>query len=208
MECRRLTVLARAAIRGSEWLNDAPWIVDGGYHWISSDPVPLGSVLVVVQPYPFMRQLLILGGAVGPSFFIALFLIEGATRRSYDSFRQPVSTLALGDRGWIQRSSFVVTGALTLGFVASFWMAPTGLFGMQWVAFLLGLYSFGLVGSGVFVTDPIGGYPLGAPVASPPAGKGFLHGLFSLVVFVPLFAACLVASGVFALVGMAGWAAY
>ncbi len=76
-------------------------------------------MLAVVQPYRFVSQLLILGGAVGPPFFVALFLIEGATRRGYDSLRQPVSALASGDGGWMQRTGFVVTGALTLGFVVA-----------------------------------------------------------------------------------------
>ncbi len=165
-------------------------------------------MVAVVQPYASVSQLLILAGAVGPSFFIALFLIEGATRRGYDSLRQPVSALALGDRGWIQRAGFIVTGALTLGFAAALWVAPTSPVGMQSVAFLLGLYSVGLVGSGVFVTDPIGGYPPGAPVPPQPSLTGLLHGLFSLLVFLPLFAACLVAGGLFAWAGLAAWAAY
>jgi Protein of unknown function (DUF998) len=151
---------------------------------------------------------MIVGGAVGPSFFVALFLIEGATRHGYDSLRQPVSALALGDGGWVQRTGFVVAGALSLGFAATLWMAPTSLVGMRWVAFLLGLYSVGLVGSGVFVTDPVGGYPPGTPVPSQPSVTGLLHGLFSLLVFVPLFAACLAAAGLYAGAGLAAWSAY
>jgi Protein of unknown function (DUF998) len=153
-------------------------------------------------------KLLILGGVIGPAFFVILFLIEGATRRGYDVLRQPVSALALGDGGWLQQAGFVVAGVLTLGFVVSLWVAPGSPDGMRWVTGLLGLYSVGLIGAGVFVTDPVGGYPPGAPVPSQPSVTGLLHGLFSLLVFVPLCAACLVSAAVFAWAGVAGWAVY
>jgi Protein of unknown function (DUF998) len=155
-----------------------------------------------------VSQLLILGGAIGPVFFVVVFLIEGATRHGYGALRQPVSALALGHGGWMQRASFIVTGALTLGFVAGLWVAPTDLGGMRWIASLLGVYSVGLIGSGVFVTDPVGGYPPGIPAPSQPSVTGLLHGLFSLLVFLSLFVACLVAAGLFAWAGAVGWAAY
>lgn len=186
---------------------------DGPPSLDAPEPLPkpgqLGrQVLAGVRPYTFVNRLLILAGAIGPAFFIVLFLIEGATRRGYDAFRQPVSALALGDGGWVQRAGFVVTGALTLGFAAGLWAEPRNVGGMRWVACVIGLYAVGLVGSGIFVTDPVGGYPPGIPAPSRPSVEGLLHGLFSLLVFVSVFAACLVAAGLFVSVGSAGWAAY
>jgi len=151
---------------------------------------------------------LLLAGVIGPAFFVVLFLIEGAARRGYDALRQPVSALALGQGGWTQKAGFVVTGALMLGFVVGLWAAPAGVSGMRWVAGILALFSIGLIGSGVFVTDPIGGYPPGTPAPSQPSVTGLLHGLFSLLVFVPLFVACLVAAALDASAGAPGWAAY
>ena len=155
-----------------------------------------------------MSQQLVLGGVVGPVFFVVLFLIEGATRRGYDALRQPVSTLALGHGGWMQRISFVLTGALTLGFSSSLLAESIGPSGLRWVAALLVLYSVGLVGAGVFVTDPIGGYPPGTEMPSQPSVTGSLHGLFSLLVFLPLFFACIVAAAAYASAESFGLAVY
>ena len=46
--------------------------------------------------------------------FAATFLAEGAVRESYQPLRHPVSSLALGPRGWIQAVNFAVTGVLCL----------------------------------------------------------------------------------------------
>ncbi len=58
-------------------------------------------------------RLLACGAVAGP-LFVAVFTAEGATRKSYDAMREPVSALALGDRGWMQRANFVGTGGLML----------------------------------------------------------------------------------------------
>lgn len=47
------------------------------------------------------RALLACGAIAGP-LFIAVFLIAGATRADYDPLRHHISTLAIGDLGWIQ----------------------------------------------------------------------------------------------------------
>ena len=59
------------------------------------------------------RGLLRCGLAAGPAF-VAAFLVEGAVRDDYRPLRHPVSSLALGPRGWIQTGNFAVTGALFL----------------------------------------------------------------------------------------------
>jgi hypothetical protein len=60
---------------------------------------------------------LLLGGLVGPPLFVAVALIEGATRPGYDPIRHPLSLLALGEWGWIQSTNFVGLGALAVAFV-------------------------------------------------------------------------------------------
>jgi hypothetical protein len=59
------------------------------------------------------KALLVCGAIAGPLFVVGL-LFEGATRANYDPLRHPVSSLALGDYGWVQSANFVVTGLLTL----------------------------------------------------------------------------------------------
>lgn len=59
------------------------------------------------------RRLLRCGMWAGP-VFTAAFVAEGAVRDGYRPLRHPVSSLALGPRGWIQTLNFAVTGVLTL----------------------------------------------------------------------------------------------
>lgn len=63
------------------------------------------------------RRLLRCGVAAGP-LFIGTFLVEGAARPDYSQLRHPVSSLALGPRGWMQTANFALAGALCLGFAA------------------------------------------------------------------------------------------
>ncbi|WP_428967097.1 DUF998 domain-containing protein [Micromonospora fluostatini] len=48
----------------------------------------------------------------GSALFVLVFLVDGATRPGYDARQHPVSATALGRRGWVQTSSFVVNGLL------------------------------------------------------------------------------------------------
>jgi len=57
-------------------------------------------------------------GVIGPALFVAAFLAQGAVRPYYDPLRHPVSSLAIGDMGWVQCANFVVAGALLLGAIA------------------------------------------------------------------------------------------
>src|SRR4051794_21435385 len=64
---------------------------------------------------PAVRRLLTCGAVAGP-LFVVVFLAEGATRAGYDPLRHPVSSLALGDGGWMQTVNFLVAGSLSLAF--------------------------------------------------------------------------------------------
>lgn len=141
-------------------------------------------------------------GAVGGPLFIAVFTLEGARREGYDPLREPVSALALGERGWIQRTNFIVTGMLMLACSRGLGRLPAeSPAASRWGARLVGLYAIGLVGAGVFVTDPI---EYGAREQDGPAGpsqRGVLHGLFSLQVFAALGAAAFAYAARFARTG-------
>src|ERR1700735_253087 len=68
------------------------------------------------------RGMLSCGVAAGP-LFVTAFLIQGATREGYRPSRHPVSSLALGPRGWVQAANFAVTGTLVLAGAAGLWRA-------------------------------------------------------------------------------------
>jgi hypothetical protein len=51
---------------------------------------------------------------MGGPVFAATFMAEEAVRGGYRPLRHPVSSLALGPRGWTQTANFAVTGVLCL----------------------------------------------------------------------------------------------
>jgi hypothetical protein len=61
---------------------------------------------------PCKRSARILCGAVAGPLFVTAFTAIGAARRGYDWRRHPVSSLAIGPRGWQQRANFIVAGIL------------------------------------------------------------------------------------------------
>ena len=109
------------------------------------------------------KKTLILCGAIACPLFIIVVLIEGAIRPNYNSFIFPLSSLSIGDTGWIQISNFIFTGILLVAFS----------FGLKKVCnsnneksrgpILISLVGIGLIGAGVFSTDPIFGYPTDKP---------------------------------------------
>ncbi|MGD0438693.1 MAG: DUF998 domain-containing protein [Bryobacteraceae bacterium] len=128
-------------------------------------------------------------------------------RSGYDELRRPVSALALGERGWIQRTNFVVTGILMLACAFGLHLALVAYGRSFWGPFLIGLYAVGLIGAGIFATD-VTGMPSKAPAPQQRDFRGALHDLFSLVVFASLFVACFVFPHQFAVSGSWGWRLY
>ena len=63
----------------------------------------------VIPNLPDMKKLL-LAGAIGPLVFIAVSLLEGATRPGYSAWRHYVSQLATGEFGWMQVINFLICG--------------------------------------------------------------------------------------------------
>ena len=154
-------------------------------------------------------RLLLACGAIGPLLFIVVFLIEGATRSDYNPLRYPVSSLSIGNLGWIQAANFLMVGLLLIAFAIGLRRALRASRGGVWGPLLIGLVGLGLFGAGIFTTDPIFGYPSSAPlVLAQYSFHGHLHDLFSLLFFVGLPAACFVFCRRFATLGERGWAVY
>jgi hypothetical membrane protein len=102
------------------------------------------------------RGLLRCGIWAGP-VFTATFLAEGAAREGYDPLRHPVSSLALGPRGWLQTANFAVTGVLCLAAAAGLRRTADRLAGCRAGPVMVAAAGAGLIGSAVFRTDPVGG---------------------------------------------------
>lgn len=135
---------------------------------------------------------LLWAGAAAPVLFVLTFLVDGATRPGYSPRRHPVSALALGPRGWVQTTSFVVCGLLV---VAGALVLPAVL-GTWWVTVPLVVFGLALVASGVYPMDPMRGYPPGTPDATPTehSRRHHRHDVAGAVVFTALPAAALVAA--------------
>lgn len=151
-------------------------------------------------------------GVIASPLFIVVFLIEGVARGGgYDSLRHPISSLSIGDLGWIQRASFIITGLLVL----AFWIGlrrvlpgPSGLV-WGWGPLLIALLGIGLIGAGIFVTDPLNGYPPGTPlIPTERTTHGILHDLFGIPFFLGLPITCFVFARLFGRWGERSWAAY
>jgi hypothetical protein len=161
------------------------------------------------HPTAMTRALLACGVVAGPLFTLG-WVVEGATRADYNPVRHPVSSLALGAYGWTQVANFLVAGILSVAFAVGLWRALRPWGGSTWGPVLIGAYGIGLMGAGVFPTDPVSGYPPGTPdqlveYSSVPA---LLHDLFSTPVFVGLPIACFVFVRRFSRWGRRGWAIY
>ena len=159
---------------------------------------------------PFPVRVMLACGVIGPLFFIIVFLIQGALRGSgYSPLRHMVSALSIGGAGWIQSVNFFISGALILASAVGLRLSMHSSKRSIWGPFLIGLTGIGLIGAGIFTTDPMNGYPPGTPLV--PTGRttnGSLHDLFGVPVFLGLPVACFVFTRLFARLGERNWAAY
>lgn len=149
-------------------------------------------------------------GAIAGPLFVTAFVVQGAARPDYNPIRHSISTLALGSEfGWIQTLNFVVAGLLTLAFAVGLRRVLRPQKGSTWGPLLIGLYAVGLLGAGVFVTDPDAGYPPGTPTKiQDPSLHGVLHNISTGLGLPALLAACFMFARWFAARSERGWALY
>jgi hypothetical protein len=160
-----------------------------------------------------ITRLLLAGGVGGPPLFVAVLLLEGATRPGYNAWVQAGSALSLSRWGWVQMANFVVCGVLVFGFALGLRrLLAAGGRGSTWGPRLIAAFGLALVVAGVFVTDPAQGYPPGTPSGPAVATTwhGAIHAFAGLMVFAALLpSACYVMASYFANAsGGRGWALY
>lgn len=149
-------------------------------------------------------------GVIAGCLFILVPVIEMFTRPGFDIKRHAISVLSLGDLGWIQITTFVVTGLLTIacavGMRQVLYPGPSG----TWGPLLIGAYGFGMIAAGVFSTDPGFGFPPGTPEGMPAtvSRHAILHSIAFFLAFTSLTVACFVFVRRFASMGQTGWVAY
>lgn len=147
--------------------------------------------------------------AAGPLYML-LYLVQAFAREGFDITRHPASALSNGDLGWVQIANFLVTGLLVIaGAIGMRRTMHPGRAG-TWGPVLIGLSGIGLILGGLFVPDPMDGFPPGTP-AGPPAGismNSLLHFLAGALGFFAWIGACFVFARRFAASGQSGWAAF
>lgn len=137
------------------------------------------------------RSLLGYGVLAGPVYVVAA-LAQGLLRPGFDLLHDDVSLLSNGSLGWIQIANFIVTGGFVVAAAAGMARALNGR--SAWAPRLLGVFGAGLIAAGVFVADPMSGFPAGTPAGRPETitVHGMLHIVVAAIGFLCLVAACFV----------------
>lgn len=139
------------------------------------------------------RSLLGYGVVAGP-FYVLVVLVQALLRPGFDLARDDTSLLSNGPWGWIQVANFILTGVMVVACAAGVRRALTGGPARRWAPALLGIYGLGLVGAGIFVADPMNGFPPGTALGRPVviSTHGILHIVSAALGFLGLVSFCFV----------------
>lgn len=152
-------------------------------------------------------KLLLCGVAAGALFLSGSF-IQAFTRPGFDLQRHAISSLALGDLGWLQVLNFILTGVLAGVFAVGLWRTLSGR-ASKAGPILVGIYSVAMVGGGLFTPDPGLGWPIGAPAGLPdPTFNSTMHIIFGMFAFMSIIIAGFVFTRRFVGLRQYGWAIY
>ncbi|MFF0434882.1 DUF998 domain-containing protein [Streptomyces sp. NPDC004327] len=146
------------------------------------------------------------GGVVAGPLFLAAGIAQGLTRDGFDFTRNAISQLALGEAGWIQTASFLLTGALLAAGAAGLRRALRGGPGAAWGPALVGVFGVSFWAAAAFPADAGAGFPAGAPATTGMSGHGAVHMAAGMLGYLALCAAFLVLARPLAARGRRGWA--
>jgi hypothetical protein len=155
-------------------------------------------------------------GVVAGPVFVSAFTVLGARRAGYDWRRHAVSSLVVGREGWGQRANFMLVGGLYCVAARGLARSSSRAVGPAVVPALMFAAGVGLIGSGLFVTDPVADFPpehapavaFGVIAEVAPTRGGQLHNLCAIPIFVGLPVAALVSAGSAVRRREYRWAAY
>lgn len=155
------------------------------------------------------RALLTAGALTGPVFFVVA-IAQILTRPGFDIRRHAISTLSLGDLGWIQVANFILTGLLAIAGAAGVRRVFAGGRAGTWGPILVAIFGAGTIIAGIFHPDPGLGFPPGAPAGMPATMSlhSTVHQLSFMVSFTAVIAACFVFARRFKAIGERGWRRY
>jgi hypothetical protein len=155
------------------------------------------------------NRLLKCGILAGP-VYIVVGLLQVLFREGFDIRRHALSLMSNGTLGWIQVASFIASGLLVIAAAVGIRQRLHPGSAGTWGPILLGIYGLGLIGAGIFIADPMDGFPPGTP-PGPPATMswhGPLHFISGGIGFIGLVGATLVFARRFAGLKEWGWATF
>ena len=123
--------------------------------WVGSNILTMSSA----ELRPNRAQIRTSLGAIAGPLFVGAFTVIGLRRNGYDWKRHAVSSLAADRNGKPQRLNFMLAGVMYVLAASGISRSPRTVVGSRLVPALVGAAGVGLIGSGVFVTDPVGGFP-------------------------------------------------
>ncbi|MDG4757497.1 DUF998 domain-containing protein [Micromonospora sp. WMMD710] len=159
-------------------------------------------------PTTDIRRYLLGCGTVAGLLFPALSFGQAFTRSGFDLRRHALSSLTLGDLGWVQVIAFVGTGVLAVAFAIGLWRTLRPGRAGTVVPVLVAVYGVAMVGGGIFVPDPALGWPPGAPAGLPEQAStgSILHIVCGAAAFLSLSAAGLLLARRLVVEGRRAWA--
>lgn len=138
-------------------------------------------------------RMFVAGALAGP-IFAASAVCQMAVADDFDITRHALSQLANGRLGGIQVATFVVAGTCCLALAAGIRRTVTEGVGRRALPLSIAVFGAGLILAGLFPTDPVNGFPAGAPDRSvaPVTWVGIVHGTANVLAFTALAVAAIV----------------
>jgi hypothetical membrane protein len=154
----------------------------------------------------FLLKCGILAGPV----YVVVGLLQVLLREGFDIRRHALSLMSNGSLGWIQIATFIVSGALVIAGAVGVRQRLLPGRGSTSAPILLAIYGLGLIGAGLFIADPMDGFPPGTPPGPPAAMSwhGPLHFMAGGIGFIGLVGATFVFARRFAGLREYGWATF
>jgi hypothetical membrane protein len=164
------------------------------------------TVTGTCTPAQRITRSLLAYGVLAGVVFEASIVIQGLTRHGFRISHDDASLLANGPLGWIQVTTFLVAGAMTIAAAVGARRAMAS----RWGPGLLGIYGAGLMAAGLLRADPADGFGPGAPAgkATHISWHGDGHLISASIGFIALIAACFVVARYFSRRGHRGMAIY
>lgn len=152
------------------------------------------------------NNLLTCGIIAGPLFVISSF-IHGLLREGFNMVRHPASLLSLGELGWIQIATFVITGLLYIAAAVGLRKLLKSGIGSKFVSPLFIIVGLAFIAGGIFTADPSLGFPPGTPLGVPKqvSWHAQAHGFAPIIGFLALFIAMIILGRRFGAQGQKGW---